>query len=465
MIRDWPYQPDLTPHFGAIADLPWAVFLDSGRHAGRVAPTDRATRSVPRYQLISALPDTTLVYRNGHTTITSGNQRTADSADPFDVLRRTLRQRRPRSLPESPVPFVGGAIGWFGYELGAEQLGIAGHPRTLPDMAIGIYRWALLMDHWARRGYLVGAPPADAAACLDPATETDITDDLGFKADGEITADPGYDQYRAAFERVQRYLRDGDCYQVNLARRFEARVNGDPWQAYRLLRRRSPAPYGAYLSTPDGQVLCNSPEQFLGVDAAGHVVTRPIKGTRPRSADPEADRRLASALASSVKDRAENVMIVDLMRNDLGRVCRPGSITVEALCALEDFATVRHLVSCISGRLTAGRDALDLLRSALPGGSITGAPKHRAIQIIHELEPHARGVYCGSIGYLDWRGRMDSNIAIRTMVHQRGLVHFHAGGGIVTDSQLDQEYRETLDKAAAMLELLGGSSAWTGSAR
>ncbi|MDQ4146663.1 MAG: anthranilate synthase component I family protein, partial [Pseudomonadota bacterium] len=215
----------------------------------------------------------------------------------------------------------------------------------------------------------------------------------------------------------------------------------------------NPAPYGAYLNTPYAQILSASPEQFLKVHD-GLVETRPIKGTSARSPDATQDRLAAAWLQNSIKDRAENLMIVDLLRNDIGKNCVPGSVKVPKLFSLESFATVHHLVSTVTGRLVPGRDSLDLLRGCFPGGSITGAPKLRAMEIIEELEPHRRGVYCGAIGYFGFDGRMDTNIAIRTLVHNKGSMRFWAGGGIVADSKLEAEYQETFDKVAAMLRLL-----------
>src|SRR5690606_38981037 len=270
---------------------------------------------------------------------------------------------------------------------------------------------------------------------------------------GSLAMAPELDAYRTAFARVQDYLQRGDCYQVNLARRFRAGYRGDPWRAYCQLRALGPAPFGAYLSLPFAEILSISPERFLLLEQ-GRVETRPIKGTRPRRADPVADAAEAAALRDSDKDRAENVMIVDLMRNDLGRVCRPGSIEVSGLFELESHASVHHLVSTVTGRLREGVTAVDLLAACLPGGSITGAPKRRAMEIIDELEPARRGVYCGAIGYLSDDGRMDTNIAIRTAVCQAGEISYWAGGGLVADSEADAEFEETLHKARPFLELV-----------
>jgi para-aminobenzoate synthetase component 1 len=257
--------------------------------------------------------------------------------------------------------------------------------------------------------------------------------------------------YAQAFNAIQRYLQEGDCYQVNLAQRFAVAVQGSPWLGYLALRRNSAGPFSAYLNTPAAQVLCTSPERFLRL-RDGQVETRPIKGTRRRDRDARRDQLLRQALAESAKDRAENLMIVDLLRNDLGKRCRPGTVRVPELFRVESYATVHHLVSTVTGELAAGGDALALLRDCFPGGSITGAPKLRAMAIIEELEPHRRGVYCGAIGYIGFDGNMDTNIAIRTAVCCRDTLYYSAGGGIVRDSVCEEEYQESFDKAKAFLD-------------
>ncbi len=279
-----------------------------------------------------------------------------------------------------------------------------------------------------------------------------------FRITAPLASNLPRDAYAAAFRRVHDYIRAGDCYQVNLAQCFAAPAAGDPWLAYQALRIINPAPYSAFLNTPHGTVMSASPERFLKLER-GHVESKPIKGTRPRAGHPRLDADLAEALRASEKDRAENVMIVDLLRNDLSKNCELGSVRVPKLFEIESFATVHHLVSTVAGRLRQGRDALDLLRGCFPGGSITGAPKLRAMQIIEELEPCRRGVYCGAIGYIGCDGNMDLNIAIRTLVYSGGAIRFWAGGGIVADSRLEDEYQETFDKAAAMLRLLQQTAA------
>jgi para-aminobenzoate synthetase component 1 len=262
--------------------------------------------------------------------------------------------------------------------------------------------------------------------------------------------------YLDAIARVREYILAGDIYQANLSQRLEAPLRESTWELYLRLRAQNPAPFAAFLDFPAATVLSASPERFLRVDVDGAVETRPIKGTRPRGVGPEHDAALGLALSESAKDRAENLMIVDLLRNDLSRVCSPGTVRVPELFALERHPTVHHLVSTVVGTLAPGTDALDLLRAAFPGGSITGAPKVRAMEIIAELEPSRRGVYCGSVGYWSVTGELDTSIAIRTFVALDGRVYFSAGGGIVADSDPEQEYRETLDKARALIDALDG---------
>lgn len=258
--------------------------------------------------------------------------------------------------------------------------------------------------------------------------------------------------YMSAFARVQEYILAGDCYQINLTQRFSADCEGDPFHAYRALRRLATTPFSAYLESEDGAILSLSPERFLRVSSSGEVETRPIKGTRPRGRDAAEDRALAAALADSNKDRAENLMIVDLLRNDLGKVCRAGSVKVPELFAIESYPNVHHLVSAVTGQLADGFTSLDLLRHCFPGGSITGAPKIRAMEIIDELEPQRRSIYCGSIGYISADGGMDTSICIRTLLAQNGSIHCWAGGGIVTDSDGADEYQESFDKVNNLLD-------------
>jgi para-aminobenzoate synthetase component I len=428
-----PYQTDAAHYYAALTDLPWAVWLDSGGMA--------------RYDILTAAPQRTLVLNDEVT-----------QSDPFALLRKELGEQ---VSPIADVPFAGGALGYWGYDLARRMItlpSIAQDAEQMPAMAVGIYDWALVLDHRQHTARMVSHQRFSETAellpqilhCLQSNPSLPQND---FRVHGKITSNFTPDSYASAFTAVQNYLQAGDCYQINLAQRFSAAATGDALAAYRTLRSLSPAPYSAFLNLPQAQILCASPERFLSVQN-GKVETKPIKGTRPRSSDARQDRQLADELHNHPKDRAENLMIVDLLRNDLGKSCTPGSVRAPKLFEVESFANVHHLVSTVEGKLAEGRDALHVLRDCFPGGSVTGAPKQRAMQIIEQLEPNRRGIYCGAIGYVGFDGNMDSNIVIRTLVYSGAEIRCWAGGGIVADSEVAAEYQETLDKASAMLKLL-----------
>ena len=424
--------------------LPWLAWLEGGHPASGFG----------RYEVLVGEPVMTLISRGGQAECCIDG-RTQPIGDPLAFLQETLRQRR---VDAQELPFCGGALGYFGYDLGHRLAGLADErdASALPEMAVGIYDWAIVTDHLHRQTQWVGRRSARGVLpSLRERLQAPEPPPGGADIATPPLEEPGREGYLEAFARVQAYLRAGDCYQVNLARRLSVPFTGDAWAIYQRLRALSPVPFGAYLSMPFGQVLSLSPERFLSLRAS-QVETRPIKGTRPRRADPVADQREREDLRTSAKDRAENVMIVDLLRNDLGRVCRPGTIRVTELCEVESYPNVHHLVSSVRGELAAGRDAIDLLGACLPGGSITGAPKRRAMQIIAELEPHRRGVYCGAIGYISDDGSMDTNVAIRTVQCGDGQLSYWTGGGLVVDSEAEAEFQETLHKAAPFLALLEG---------
>lgn len=450
-LAELGYSRNSAVLFDRIAAEPWSIFLDSGYPF-----IDRG-----RYDIMSARPYETLTTRGEDTLIaTAGGERHAPE-DPFFLLKQRLGERRV-NLPG--FPFFGGALGYFSYDLGrrAEHLPqLARDDLDMPDMAVGLYDWAVIVDHHRRRTWLVMAD--DRAAADWEALQALFADANSvslprYAVRSPLTRHTSREEYAAAFDRIKRYIRDGDCYQVNLAQRFSVEVEGDPWPVYQQLRKSNPAPFSCFFRLERGSVLSSSPERFIAVDH-GQVETRPIKGTARRSAYAYEDKALAAQLLESGKDRAENLMIVDLLRNDIGKNCEVGSVAVPELFALESFATVHHLVSTVTGRLARDKHALDLLRGAFPGGSITGAPKLRAMEIIEELEAFRRSVYCGSIGYVGFDGNMDVNIAIRTLAHQDGRICFWAGGGIVADSELDSEYQECFEKAAAIMRLFEGEMA------
>ena len=443
MIVEIPYPESVPDLFEAISDLPWPVFLDSA--------------DLGRYDILAAAPFATLIAKNGRTEISDREGSRISPGDPFDLLKKMLHPLE----KEAHLPFMGGAIGYFGYDLGLALNGIDSTAKDIdfPDLAMGIYDWAVVIDHQNKIAHL-------ASGCRDPGTRRIWKELLArlssrarhprkedFRLTGTIEAAPSFDEYGIAFTKIKGYIASGDCYQVNLAQCFQAPYAGDPWTLYRALRKASPAPYSAYFSNPHCQILSASPERFLELHGS-RVQTKPIKGTRPRSSDPAEDARLARSLAESPKDRAENLMIVDLLRNDLGKVCATGTVRVEKLFEIEHFASVHHMVSTISGHLDASHDAISLLKNAFPGGSITGAPKIRAMEIIEELEPFRRGPYCGAMARIGFDGNMDSSIMIRTLAASGNKIKLWAGGGIVADSERDAEYQEIRHKANVLLSLM-----------
>ena len=440
-----PYFADSAVLFSQVAERAWAVFLDSG------SPFS----SQGRYDVIAFDPVCTLVTHGEVTTIERDGARVESRLNPFELLKAQLLEFDHQAFPD--LPFDGGAIGYFSYDLGRrlERLpSISLDAERIAEMAVGIYAWALLVDHQTQQSLLVGQAVDDATwqglidlfSQLPAPTPAEV-----FKVTSPVQSNMSRESYQQAFDKIKFYLKEGDCYQVNLTQRFSASCQGDPWTAYLTLRELNAAPFSAYLNLPEVQILSSSPERFLQLHQ-GIVETKPIKGTRPRKQNAEDDAAQMQDLASSTKDRAENLMIVDLLRNDLSKTCR--EVRVPVIFDVESYTTVHHLVSTVTGVLAEGQHAVDVLESCFPGGSITGAPKIRAMEIIEELEPNRRGVYCGSIGYIGFNGGMDTNIAIRTLVHSDATIRFWAGGGIVNDSVADAEYQECFDKAAAMLKVL-----------
>ncbi len=456
LIEEVDYGDPLSV-FARFAGLPGAIFLDSALSGGAVG----------RYSFIAAEPFLTLRARDGW--IEDGERRFP--GDPFVVLSELLARYAIESEPHLP-PFQTGAAGYFGYDLARHLERLPAHrvdDQPLPDLLLGFYDWNMALDHETRRAYLMsnGHPASTASERQSRAAERlaavrrRLAQPFSLPS-GNITAIPRSDIERAPYEgRVRRvidYILAGDIYQANISQRFSATLpeGADPFVLYCALRQRNPAPFAAFIRHGDIAVISASPERFLKL-RKGHVETRPIKGTRPRGKTAEEDEALARELKASEKDRAENLMIVDLLRNDLSRVCRDRSVEVPVLFGLESYATVHHLVSIVTGEMTADKTAIDLLRAAFPGGSITGAPKIRAMEIIAELEPTRRGPYCGSIGYIGFDGSMDTSIVIRTMAILGRQLTFQVGGGIVADSDPAAEYEESLTKARALIDTLSGS--------
>lgn len=464
------YQPDSAHWFAAVRHLRNPVWLDSG-HPGS---------SYGRFDIISAAPQCLLETHGAITAIRHCDGRAEESVanseqDPFDLLKQFLSvdQLTVGQTPDSDLPFIGGALGYFGYDLGRRLEAIPSLARddiALPDMSVGIYPWAIVQDHARQQSCLVineGISQKIGGAynflkieqiCAAQAKKPVFHDLKQFikSVDNPFKISKFYNNlkvsnYHNALIKIQDYIVAGDCYQVNFAQRFSAEFSGDPLIAYLVLRAVLPSPFSGFMQLDNGAVLSLSPERFIQV-RGNDVETKPIKGTIKRGATPEEDANNAQWLQNSLKNRAENVMIVDLLRNDLSKHC--ANVRVPKLCELQTFANVHHLVSTVTGELAAGASALDVLRDAFPGGSITGAPKIRAMEIIEELEPTRRSLYCGSLGYISADGQMDTSIAIRTLVCDGNQIHCWGGGGIIADSEMDQEYRESIAKVKVLMDTL-----------
>lgn len=441
------YTPDTLLHrFSALAHRPWAMLLTSGH----------AEHADNRFDILTADPRATLTTRGDITEIDCDGKVLLSADDPLQLVQQQCDELgiKPESHPD--LPFQGGALGLFGYDLGRRFETLPQHAEqdlTTPDMAVGIYDWALIADHHLHTLTLISLVNAEqrwrwlqAQAVPQPKT---------FALTSDWQSNLTFEQYADRFQAVQDYIQAGDCYQVNLAQRFQAHYQGDEWQAFLRLNRDNRAPFSAFIRLPKSVLMSLSPERFLSLQQQ-EIETRPIKGTLPRLADPDADRLQAEKLAHSEKDRAENLMIVDLLRNDIGRVAVPGSVSVPELFVVEPFPAVHHLVSTIRALLPQHLTATDLLRACFPGGSITGAPKIRAMEIIEELEPQRRNAWCGSIGYISLCGRMDTSITIRTLIAENQQLYCAAGGGLVADSDVELEYQETFHKVNRILPSLSG---------
>lgn len=451
---DLPFACTLRDFFRQVSQRKMAVLFDS---AGNNADS--------RYSIMAWSPFVTVITKAGVTTVVhAGEGETETSRErPFSIIKR-LHSQFYGQLAVAPdnqqlaseLPFMVGAAGLAGYDTGRYYETLPTHAKddyACPDIAVGLYEQSLIEDKQTGKIYHCRLAHVPTLSTAPPTGENRQRFDLTSAWQSNLSRQ----DYLDALTRIDAYLKAGDCYQVNMAQRFTAGYQGEPFDAYCRLRDSNQAPFSAYLRCGDSHVLSISPERFISVNKHGKVETKPIKGTRPRFEDPCEDAKSAEELLNAEKDRAENLMIVDLLRNDISKHCAPHSVNVPALFALESFPAVHHLVSTITAELTPGASPLDLLAGAFPGGSITGAPKVRAMEIIDELEPDRRNVYCGSMFYLGAFNDMDSSICIRTLLAENNEIHCWAGGGIVLDSDPASEYQETLDKVAKILPELANT--------
>lgn len=460
MYEALPAMPARQVIAGLMRLAPGGVWLDNNHD----------TPALNRYSFAGVDPFLVFSASRGLCVITGSGMQETIRADPWPTIQELLRRY---AAPEGPFPLAcGGTLGYLGYDMGRylERLPDLGRSDAgLPEVYLGFYDLLVVMDHLTHEAWLVsaGRPGGNGESdrqmrmiqlreYLTQAAEIPVRA-AGFAAVPGLHGFFTRNTYGDAVRRCKEYIAAGDIYEVNLSQRFWFDFAGEPIELYVRLSQTSPAPFGAFLRVGDAAILCRSPERFLQVQGA-NVETRPIKGTRPRGNTPENDRRLAEELLASEKDRAELMMVVDLERNDLSRVCLLGTVKVPRLCGLESYANVHHLVATVTGTLKAGLGVIDLLKAAFPGGSITGVPKIRAMEIIEELEPVRRGIYTGSLGYLGFDGSADLNIIIRTAWIRRGKLFFQVGGAVTFDSDPVSEYEETLHKATAVLGGFGLTS-------
>ena len=462
--------------FQLLADEPHSFFLDSGVDAPSPAKRGFRYAELGRYSFVGSQPF--LIFRSKGTNLQFdwGDRFEKRSGNPFDALREILTRFQSHPLP-GDLPFIGG-VGYFGYPLRCfiEELPSTAHDDLeLPDCYFAFYDAIVAFDHLSNQVYLCRSNANESFANRHHQQVEKLHSILQsenyrsrhryeefMSHPAHLTKSPiksniSKSDYISTVQRAKAYIASGDIYQANLSQRLSTYTDLPAAELYARLRQLSPVPYGAYLHCGDFHILSASPERFLRFSPSSRIVeTRPIKGTRPRGLTPELDRKLAIELLHSEKDLAELLMIVDLERNDLGRICDIASIHVPERVALESYSNIHHLVATVRGTLREDADRIDLLKSCFPGGSITGAPKIRAMEVIDELEPTDRGVYTGSIGYFGFDGTMDLNIAIRTCILKNGCAYFHVGGGIVADSEPEAEYQETLDKASSWIAVLEG---------
>jgi para-aminobenzoate synthetase component 1 len=457
LVRRVDIKTEGVSLYDGLQDSDYSFLLNTGMHVGGLG----------HHSFVGALPFMTIECKNGRVKVTREGEVKEYSAQPLDELRRFIKKHSVTPF-KSKFPFNGGAVGFFSYDLGRYLERIPSSSEDdlqTPDYCLAFYDVIAAFDHRENATYIISnGLPAKGEQAI--ARARDRMDELEImlrapKSRAAVTPANGIpeghftrEEYMDAVQKVVDYIYAGDIFQANLSQRFSVAYKGDPWALFCRLHTINPAPFAAYLNFGDFKVISASPERFLKV-VGPTVETRPIKGTRPRGETPLQDQQLREELWNSEKDRAELMMIVDLERNDLGRVCKVGSVRVPELLRLEEYATVFHLVSTVVGELPGDKDFIDLLAAAFPGGSITGAPKIRAMEIIEELEPVRRGIYTGSIGYLGFDGRADLNIVIRTIIAKGDRLYYQVGGGITADSNPLAEYEETLHKARALMNALG----------
>jgi len=439
-----PYVSDSSIYFEAIANDPWSCYLDSGIQDD----LDENISDKSRYDIIVSHPFIKIIADESTVSIEENNLKKITKQNPFNVLEGILANF---NIQETSLPFAGGALGYFSYELSQSSIKKNKDHVGMPLMMIGIYDWALIVDHQEKTAciasHLINKDTKDYLTTLTKKLKSVKPNNQLFKINSNIKSLLNFEAYDLMVNKILSFIKEGDVYQINISNKYIVSCEGNSWTGYKKLREINRAPFMAYFHFDDFDILCGSPERFIQSHSK-RVETRPIKGTEPRDINPIKDKENAEKLLASEKDRAENLMIVDLLRNDLSKNCIPGSVNVKALCELKSYSNVHHLESIIEGVLKPHSTLTKLLKDCFPGGSITGTPKKRSMEIISDLEPHRRDIYCGSIGYIGFNHNMDTNIAIRTLVRKDNNIHFYSGGGIVAQSNSKNEFDEISFKAS-----------------
>jgi para-aminobenzoate synthetase component 1 len=439
-----PYVSDSSIYFEAIANDPWSCYLDSGIQDD----LDENISDKSRYDIMVSHPFIKIIADESTVSIEENNLKKITKENPFNVLEGILANF---NIQETSLPFTGGALGYFSYELSQSSIKNNKDHVGMPLMMIGIYDWALIVDHQEKTAciasHLINKDTKDYLTTLTKKLKSVKHNNQLFKINSNIKSLLNFEAYDLMVNKILSFIKEGDVYQINISNKYIVSCEGNSWTGYKKLREINRAPFMAYFHFDDFDILCGSPERFIQSQSK-RVETRPIKGTEPRDINPIKDKENAEKLLASEKDRAENLMIVDLLRNDLSKNCIPGSVNVKALCELKSYSNVHHLESIIEGVLKPHSTLTKLLKDCFPGGSITGTPKKRSMEIISDLEPHRRDIYCGSIGYIGFNHNMDTNIAIRTLVRKDNNIHFYSGGGIVAQSNSKNEFDEISFKAS-----------------
>ena len=466
-----PYIADSLPYFHTIAaQLPMPVMLQSD-----ITPHNSAagTSTRGRFDIITAAPEYSLQTHNGNISWTGTAPASLSATDSFTALHATVTHMLSNTVDyaaaiQHELPFCGGLIGYCSYDLAREYMPLASTAKKdidIPDMQFSFYGWACIQDHQRKKSWLIIHPQCNKefaqtlpSLFISQAASTNINQKP--QSTAEFVSNMTKSEYAEKFSAIQEYIHAGDCYQINFAQRFSCKTDQNPIELYQHLRGVMPSPFCAFISvrgSTEKTILSFSPERFVQLDADGIATSQPIKGTASRHENPQTDAQAALSLQQDPKNLAENLMIVDLLRNDFGKVCEIGSVKVKKLFELQSFSNVHHLVSTIEGKLKPEYNGADLLHACFPGGSITGAPKLRAMQIIEEMEPNRRSIYCGSIVSYSAHGAMDSNIMIRTLLLDEDQLFCWGGGGIVADSECSSEYQESFTKVRTLLNALQGN--------